>query len=131
MVQSCNNNSTARRRAPQTPRQAAQRPGRLEPLLNVDLFKALADPMRARLLACVARCGRGCSVGEIAECCDLDLSTVSRHLAVLARAGAMHSTKRGTTVLYTARNEHLSRQFRDLAAALDDCCVNQEGCDAC
>lgn len=125
------------RRRPRTPRQAAARRGALDALLDPALFKALCDPIRVRLLACVAKCGRSCSVGEVAQCCELDLSTVSRHLATLARAGVMESSKRGTSVLYAVRYDHLAGAFQRLSAAIDECrpaesgAINGGGCDGC
>ena len=54
---------------PATPKQAAARPSPLDAQLDPALFKALGDPTRVSLLACIAKCGRGCSVSEVAECC--------------------------------------------------------------
>lgn len=119
----------ALRRRPSTPRQAAARRGELDRALDPGLFKALGDPIRVRLLACVAKCGRSCSVGEVAQCCSLDLSTVSRHLSTLARAGVMQSSKRGTSVFYAVRYDHLSEQLAALASAIESCRPNGE-CDA-
>ena len=66
------------KKRPATPRQAAKVRGPVDGLLDVELFRALADPTRVRLLACLIKCGRGCTVGEVAECCAVDLSVVSR-----------------------------------------------------
>jgi len=104
------------------PRQAARRVGPLDRALEPALFKALCDPTRARLLACLAKCGRACSVGEVAECCSVDFSVVSRHLALLARAGVVESIKQGRTVMYVVRFAELSRSLRALADAFDACC---------
>ncbi len=109
-------------RRPATPKQAAARKGPLDQRLDPALFKALADPTRASLLACIAKCGRGCSVGEIAECCSVDLSVVSRHLALLARSGALEGTKEGRTVRYHVRYAELTAALRGLADALEECC---------
>lgn len=136
MVQARNRTATARRR-PATPRQAGARRGALDALLAPELFKALCDPVRARLLACVAKCGRSCSVGEVAQCCELDLSTVSRHLTTLARAGVMESSKRGTSVLYAVRYDYIATTLHALAAAFETCrpsdnCDSKEGgCNGC
>ena len=46
--------------------------------LDAELFKALSDPTRLKLLACLAKCSRMCSVTEVAECCSVDFSVVSR-----------------------------------------------------
>jgi len=120
MTQTCN--------PPATPKQAARRRGSLDRALDPDVFKALSDPTRARLLACLAKCARPCTVSELAACCDVDLSVVSRHLAQLARAGLLDSDRSGRTVRYTARSAELAARFRALAAAFDECCPGLPGC---
>lgn len=110
-----------KRTPPATPRHAAACCTPLDACLKPALFKALSDPTRASLLACIAKCGRGCTVGEIADCCSVDLSVVSRHLALLARAGVVAPSKTGRVVTYTVRYADLSTALRQLANALDDC----------
>ena len=97
---------------PTSPKQAARRAGRIDQALDVELFKALSDPTRVRLLACLAKCGRVCSVTEVAECCSVDFSVVSRHLAMLADAGVLESDKQGRTVFYQVRYERLGAALR-------------------
>ena len=92
-----------------TPKQAAKCCNPVDDLLDPELFKALCDPTRLRLLACLAKCGRACSVTEVAECCAVDLSVVSRHLAMLEKAGVLESTKEGRTVFYAVRYRQLSQ----------------------
>src|SRR5688572_21538560 len=101
---------TSKRQAapPTTPRQAVRRRHAIDSLLDPELFKALADPTRVGLLACVAKCARACSVGEVAECCSVDLSVVSRHLKVLEQAGILESQREGRTVRYSVRFTELS-----------------------
>src|SRR6185295_15563376 len=93
----------SKRRVPANPKQAAARSGPIDDLLDPELFKAFSDPTRVSLIACIAKCARGCSVGEVADCCSVDFSVVSRHLSLLARAGVLEATKRGRTVYYTVR----------------------------
>ncbi len=83
----------------------------------------MGDPTRARLLACLARCRRACSVGEIASCCSVDLSVVSRHLRVLERAGAVRSEKVGRVVMYEAECELMAVRLARLAEAFAGCAV--------
>jgi DNA-binding transcriptional ArsR family regulator len=109
-------------RAPRTPRQAARRPGAIDQRLDADLFKALSDPTRLVLLACLAKCARPCSVGEVAECCSVDLSVVSRHLSMLESAGVVEARKEGRTVFYAVRFREVTGMLRALADALDQCC---------
>ncbi|HZW08881.1 MAG TPA: metalloregulator ArsR/SmtB family transcription factor [Phycisphaerales bacterium] len=114
---------------PPTPKAAARRRAAIDKLLDTDLFKALADPTRVRLLACLIKCGRRCSVSEVAECCSVDFSVVARHLALLARAGALDAVKEGRTVWYSPRCAHLTGHFRALADSIDEwCCTESEQC---
>lgn len=113
---------------PTTPKQAATRKSALDDQLDPELFKALADPTRASLLACIAKCGRSCTVGEVAECTSVDLSVVSRHLALLARSGVLAATKEGRLVRYRVRYAEVSAALRSLASALEGCCPDGEAC---
>jgi DNA-binding transcriptional ArsR family regulator len=107
---------------PSTPKQAATRKTSLDRELDTDLFKALADPTRASLLACLAKCGRACTVSEVAECTSVDLSVVSRHLALLERTGILDATKEGRVVRYQVRYAEVTAALRSLASALEGCC---------
>jgi len=97
--------------------------------LDPELFKALCDPTRASLIGCIAKCGRGCSVGEVAECCSVDMSVVSRHLALLARAGVLEARKEARTVFYRVRYTELCRALRALADALEECSPQAGGAE--
>lgn len=85
-------------------------------------FKALADPNRVALLGRLAQAGRACTVGEIACCLPIDLSVVSRHLAMLRDAGILHAEKRGKEVYYEVRYDELVRTLRRIADAIECCC---------
>jgi len=113
---------------PISPKQASQRSSLIDKALNPALFKALSDPTRVRLLACLAKCRRSCSVTEVAECCSVDFSVVSRHLAMLANAGVLQARKRGRTMYYAVQYERLSESLRALADAIEGCCPDG-GCD--
>jgi len=79
------------------------------------LLKALADPVRLRLLSLVAshEGGEAC-VCDLNDRFDLSQPTISHHLKVLHGAGLLDREKRGTWVYYRARPEALT----DLAALL-------------
>lgn len=115
---------------PSTPRQAGRRKGEIDGLLDPDLFRALSDPTRVRLLACMIKCGRGCTVTEVADCCDVDFSVVSRHLTLLAGAGVLDSDKAGRSVTYTVRAKQVAAKLRALAESMEKCCAG-EACDGC
>jgi ArsR family transcriptional regulator len=93
----------------------------LEELLSHQLFKALGDPNRLRLiLALVERC-RTCTVGELAKCLTVDVSVVSRHLAMLRAAGVLRAERQGKQVLYTIQFDHLAETLRGIADAIEAC----------
>lgn len=117
-----------RKRIPSTPKQAATRRRPIDKLLDPDVFRALCDPTRLQLIACLAKCGRACSVSEVAECCSVDMSVVSRHLSMLESAGILESTKEGRTVFYRVRFKSFTQSLRDLADAFEDCCPDGSCC---
>ncbi|MFN0134954.1 MAG: ArsR/SmtB family transcription factor [Phycisphaerae bacterium] len=114
------------KRVPRSPKSAASCCRPIDGLLDVELFRALSDPTRLRLLACLMKCSRACSVSEVAECCAVDFSVVSRHLLALARAGVVESKRDGRTVLYEVCYQPLSAKLRALAEAISACCVGGE-----
>ena len=96
----------------------------LNPLLDVHLFKALSDPTRIQILVHLAGCCEPQTVSQVAQCCSVDLSVVSRHLAVLRHAGILVAEKKSRFVLYSVRYSELSIALRSLADAIDACCPN-------
>ena len=101
----------------------------LESELSVELFKALSEPNRAAILGTLATTGGQRTVGEIAECCTVDLSVVSRHLAVLRDAGILEAQKRGREVRYRLLVKPLADYLRRLADSLEACCPPREESD--
>ena len=73
------------------------------------LLKALADPVRLRLMSLVASHpgGEAC-VCDLNEAFDLSQPTISHHLKVLHDAGLLDRDKRGVWVYYRARTEALA-----------------------
>lgn len=85
---------------PLTPEQAEQ----VAPLL-----RALADPVRLRLMSLVASSGGGeACVCDLTGAFDLSQPTISHHLKVLHDAGLLDRDKRGVWVYYRARAESLA-----------------------
>src|SRR3954465_12370853 len=79
------------------------------------LLKALADPVRLRLLSLVASHGEGeACVCDLNDAFDLSQPTISHHLKVLHESGLLDRSKRGVWVYYRAKPEALA----DLAALL-------------
>ncbi|WP_373281338.1 metalloregulator ArsR/SmtB family transcription factor [Nocardia transvalensis] len=74
------------------------------------MFKALADPVRLRVLSLIAARGGGeVCVCELTPAFDLSQPTISHHLKVLREAGLIDSQRRGTWVYYRVIPEALQR----------------------
>lgn len=74
------------------------------------LFKAIADPMRLRLLSLIA-ChdgGESC-VCDLTEAFDVTAPTVSYHLKILREAGLISAERRGTWVYYRVNPAVMAR----------------------
>lgn len=75
----------------------------------VPLLKALADPVRLRLMSLVAsHAGGEACVCDLSAAFELSQPTISHHLKVLHRAGLVERSKRGVWVYYRARREVLT-----------------------
>jgi ArsR family transcriptional regulator, arsenate/arsenite/antimonite-responsive transcriptional repressor len=73
------------------------------------LLKALADPVRLRLMSLVAsRPGSEACVCDLNEAFDLSQPTISHHLKILHDAGLLDRDKRGVWVYYHARTQALA-----------------------
>jgi DNA-binding transcriptional ArsR family regulator len=73
--------------------------GRFETL--ADVIKAMAHPTRLFVVEELSR-GERC-VRELTEMVGADVSTVSKHLAVLKNVGIVGAEKRGSSVFYRLR----------------------------
>ena len=83
---------------------SAQAAERIAPLL-----KALADPVRLRLVSLIAASAGGeACVCDLNAAFDLTQATISHHLKVLHSAGILDREKRGVWVYYAVRPEALS-----------------------
>lgn len=73
-------------------------------------LKALADPARLRLLSIVASSeGQEACVCDLIDPIGLSQPTVSHHLKVLAEAGFLNRSKRGTWAYYRLVPDALQR----------------------
>src|ERR1700712_5347281 len=73
------------------------------------LVKALADPVRLRLLSLVAsHADREACVCDLNDAFDLSQPTISHHLKVLHDVGLLDRSKRGVWVYYRVRAEALA-----------------------
>jgi ArsR family transcriptional regulator len=83
------------------------------------LLKALADPVRLRLMSLIASSASGeACVCDLGDAFDLTQATISHHLKVLHSAGLLDRDKRGVWVYYAVRPEALSAVATLFAAAV-------------
>jgi DNA-binding transcriptional ArsR family regulator len=90
------------------------------------VFKALGHPARLQMVAALAG-GEQC-VCELTELVGLDMSTISKHLAVLTQAGVLASEKRANKVFYRLRTPCVTKVFtclQEVQASAD------QGASAC
>jgi ArsR family transcriptional regulator len=98
LVETC---STSLARQPLTDAQACE---------FARVFKALADPVRLRLLSLIAsHAGGEACVCDLSGAFELTGPTISHHLKVLRESGLVISEKRATWVYYRVRAEVLER----------------------
>jgi len=85
------------------------------------ILKALAHPARLLIVDELSRHGERC-VCELTELVGSDMSTVSRHLALLKGAGLIADEKRGQMVFYRLRVQCILSFF--------DCIESVMACNA-
>lgn len=86
-------------------------------------FAALSQPSRlATVKLLVKRWPEGLAAGAIAEAVGAPSSTMSTHLAILARAGLISARREGRTITYTAELGGITALVGFL---LEDCCAGR------
>lgn len=82
--------------------------------VTVEMFRALADPIRLELLAQIAARGPLC-VCHLQDELAYSQSRISKHLATLRRAGLVTTRREGTWIYYAVEEEALriAREFID------------------
>ena len=84
-------------------------------VFKAEFFKALAHPVRIRILEVIRRGEH--SVQELQATLGLDQATVSQQLAVLRAKHVVTARKEGTTVRYTVRDARVG-DLLDVARAI-------------
>lgn len=67
--------------------------------------------------------GQPQTVSQLAGCCPIDVSVVSRHLAMLRDAGIVQAARKGKEVFYELECRKTAGLLPGLADALDACCL--------
>jgi ArsR family transcriptional regulator len=86
-----------------------------EAAATADVFRALADPARVRIVNVLATSGEAVCVCHLVEPLGLTQPTVSHHLKRLTDAGLLDREQRGRWAYYSLRPEAAER----LAAVVD------------
>jgi DNA-binding transcriptional ArsR family regulator len=80
-----------------------------------EIFKALADPSRRRILKLLQ--GGSRTAGELADAFDMTKASMSHHFSVLKAAELIRCERRGQTLVYSVNTsvvEDLAAMFLDL-----------------
>lgn len=88
------------------------------------IIKALAHPARLLIVDELSQTSERC-VCELTEMIGADMSTVSRHLGVLANAGLVEYEKRGQMVYYRLRMKCILKFF-DCIESVVECNVKSQ-----
>ena len=92
----------------------------------VEIFKALSDPTRLRLVKLLTDCQPGaCSggalcVNALAHRLDVTQSAVSQHLRILRQAGLVRSDRRGSFMHYSLDPDGLDKYKAALRETLGE-----------
>ena len=76
---------------------------------TADVFKALADPARVRIINVLATSGEPVCVCHLIEPLGLSQPTVSHHLKKLTNAGLLDREQRGKWAYFSLRSEALEK----------------------
>ena len=86
--------------------------------LRARIIKALAHPSRLMMVDELSR-GERC-VCELTDLVGADISTVSKHLSLLKKAGIVQDEKRGLQVFYRLRCPCILRFFDCIEAVIEE-----------
>ncbi len=75
--------------------------------LKAELFKAIAHPVRVRVLEVLV--GGERPVGELAETLGIEMSHLSQQLGILRRGGVLVTRRSGNTIYYSLRDPRMSQ----------------------
>ncbi|MCP4549859.1 MAG: winged helix-turn-helix transcriptional regulator [bacterium] len=82
------------------------------------LLKALAHPTRLFIVETLSRSER--CVADLTDMVGADMSTVSRHLALLRDAGILRSEKRGACIYYQLKCPCVLNFFTCIESVLEE-----------
>jgi ArsR family transcriptional regulator len=86
--------------------------------LKAELFRAIAHPLRIRIVELLAQHERR-TVQQLQNALEIGQPIVSQHLARLRRGGIVAARKEGTTVVYTLADARLAELLSVAKAILN------------
>ena len=92
----------------------------------VEIFKALSDPTRLRLVKLLSECQPGVCKGgplcvnALAHQLGVSQSAVSQHLRILRQAGLVHGARRGSFMHYSVDPDGLEKYREALRETLGE-----------
>lgn len=84
--------------------------GGLEATQLADMFDALADPTRVRIISAIAAAGE-VNVCDIAGSLGMTQSAISHQLRLLRTTGILKNRKQGRMVYYSFTTEHIGKIY--------------------
>lgn len=84
--------------------------------LKAEFLKALAHPLRLAIIETLKSGER--SVGQIVNSHDVDISNVSKNLAILRQVGVLTARQEKSTVYYAVRDRTIFEILRPLSEML-------------
>jgi len=85
-----------------------------------EIFKALSDPTRLRLVKLLSEGGGALCVNALAQRLAVTQSAISQHLRVLRQAGLVRGERRGSFVHYSLDQDRLERYKAQLQDTLGE-----------
>lgn len=76
---------------------------------HAKIYKALSHPTRLFIVNAISN--KRCSVSELANGVNVDISTISRHLEVLKQAGIIEGEKESNQVFYVLKFKCVTKFF--------------------
>ena len=93
----------------------------------IESLSALAHAGRLTVFKMLVKAGpAGMAAGEIARRLDVPPNSLSTNLNILSQAGLVGSVRKGRSIIYSARYDHMTKL---LGYLMEDCCNgSQEIC---
>ncbi len=82
----------------------------LESTALADLFKALSDPTRLRIISAISNVGELC-VSDISASLGMTQSAISHQLRLLRNLNLVKNRKQGRLVYYSLASDHVKKIF--------------------